>query len=163
MKEVSMSGNLLLCLVVIIVGCSASRSSQIGVTGGRLAPCPDSPNCVSSQSEDKRHAIEPFRYEGAAEAAMQGLIDVIQGMKRARIKTTQERYIHAEFTSFLFRFVDDVEFLLDEGTKTIHVRSASRVGYSDLGVNRKRVEVIRSRFDALLREERLSPGSDRSP
>ncbi len=84
-------------------------------------------------------------------------------MKRARIITAQKGYIHAEFTSFLFRFVDDVEFVLDEGSKTIHVRSASRVGYSDLGVNRKRVEAIRSRFDALQRKERLSPGSDRSP
>ena len=158
-----MSGNLLLYLVVMMVGCSASRPSQIGVTAGRLAPCPDSPNCVSSQSEDKRHAIEPFHYEGTAEAAMQGLIDVIQGMKRARIRTAQKRYIHAEFISFLFRFVDDVEFLLDEESKTIHVRSASRVGYSDLGVNRKRVEAIRSRFDALLKKGRLSPGSDRSP
>ena len=158
-----MSGNWLLCLVVMMVGCSASRPSQIGVTTGRLAPCPHSPNCVSSQSEDKRHAIEPLRYEGAAGAAMQVLIDVIRGMKRARIKTAQERYIHAEFTSFLFRFVDDVEFLLDEGSKTIHVRSASRIGYSDLGVNRKRVEAIRTRFDALLKKERLSPGPDRSP
>jgi uncharacterized protein (DUF1499 family) len=163
MKEAPMSGNLLLCLVVMMVGCSASRPSQIGVAANRLAPCPDSPNCVSSQSEDKRHAIEPFRYEGAAETAMQALIDVIREMKRARIKTAQERYIHAEFTSFLFRFVDDVEFLLDKGAKTIHVRSASRVGYSDLGVNRKRVEAIRSRFDALLRGEILIPGSDRLP
>lgn len=158
-----MSGNCLLCLVVMMVGCSGSRPSQIGVTGGRLAPCPDSPNCVSSQSTDKRHAIEPLRYEGAAEAAMQALIEVIQKMKRTRIKTAQERYIHAEFTSFLFRFVDDVEFLLDEGSKTIHVRSASRVGYSDLDVNRKRVEAVRSRFDALRRKERLTPGTDRSP
>ncbi len=74
-----MSGNWLLCLVAMMVGCSGSRPSQIGVTAGRLVPCPDSPNCVSSQSADKRHAIEPFRYEGAAEAAMQGLIDVIRG------------------------------------------------------------------------------------
>ena len=94
---------------------------------------------------------------------MQALIAVIQKMKRTRIMTVQERYIHAEFTSFLFRFVDDVEFLLDEGSKTIHVRSASRIGYSDLGVNRKRVEAIRTRFDALRRKERIIPGSDRSP
>jgi uncharacterized protein (DUF1499 family) len=163
MKEAFMSGNWLLCLVVMMVGCSGNRPSQIGVTSGKLAPCPDSPNCVSSQSLDKRQAIEPLRYEGAAEAAMQELIDVIQGMKRARITTARERYLHAEFTSLLFRFVDDVEFLLDEGSKTIHIRSASRVGYSDLGVNRKRVEMIRSRFDALRRKERLNPGSDRSP
>jgi uncharacterized protein (DUF1499 family) len=158
-----MSGNWLLCLVVMIAGCSGSRSSQIGVAGGRLAPCPDSPNCVSSQSEDKGHAVAPLRYEGAAEAAMQGLVGVIRGMRGARIEMSQERYIHAEFTSFLFRFVDDVEFLLDDGSKTIHVRSASRVGYSDLGVNRRRVEAIRSRFDALRGKEGLTPGSDRSP
>jgi uncharacterized protein (DUF1499 family) len=163
MKEAFMSVNFLFCLVVLMIGCSGSRPSQIGVTNGRLIPCPDSPNCVSSQSEDERHAIEPLRYEGAAEAAMRGLIDVIRGMKRAHIKTNQERYLHAEFTSFLFRFVDDVEFLLDDGAKTIHVRSASRIGYSDLGVNRKRVEAIRSRFDALRRKGGLIPGSDRSP
>jgi uncharacterized protein (DUF1499 family) len=158
-----MSGHWLLCLVVMIVGCSGSRSSQIGAAGGRLAPCPDSPNCVSSQSEDKGHAVAPLRYEGTAEAAMQKLVGIIRGMRGARIKTVQERYIHAEFTSFLFRFVDDVEFLLDDGSKTIHVRSASRVGYSDLGVNRRRVEEIRSRFDTLRGKEGLNPGSDRLP
>ena len=80
------------------------------------------------------------------------LIEAVSGMKRARIVAAEERYIHAEFTSALFRFVDDVEFLLDSETKTIHVRSASRVGYSDLGVNRRRVEEIRSRFDTLNKE-----------
>jgi len=162
-KEVSVSGNWLLCLVVMMVGCSGNRPSPVEVTGGRLAPCPDSPNCVSSQSPDKRQAIEPLRYEGAAEAAMQALIEVIREMKRTHIQTVQPRYIHAEFTSLLFRFVDDVEFLQDEAAKTIHVRSASRVGTSDLGVNRRRVERIRSRFAALQRQERLTPGSDRSP
>ncbi len=157
-----MSGNWLFCLVVMMIGCTGSRPFQIGVAGGRLAPCPDSPNCVSSQSADKRHAIAPLRYEGAAETAMRELIEVVRGMKGARIKTVQERYIHAEFTSFLFRFVDDIEFLLDDGSKTIHVRSASRVGYSDLGVNRRRVEAIRSRFDTLRGKEGLNPGSDRS-
>jgi uncharacterized protein (DUF1499 family) len=141
-----------ICLVATVVGCSGSRPSQIGVTGGRLPACPDSPNCVSSQSSDSGHAIEPLRYEGAAASALQQLIKTVQGMKRARVVTADRRSIHAEFTSFLFRFVDDVEFLLDEGAKTIHVRSASRTGYSDLGVNRKRVEEIRSRFDAMRRE-----------
>jgi uncharacterized protein (DUF1499 family) len=158
-----MSGSWLVCLVVMMVGCSGSRSSQIGAAGGRLAPCPDSPNCVSSQSGDEGHAVAPLRYEGTAEAAMRELAEVIRGMRGARIRTIRERYIHAEFTSFLFRFVDDVEFLLEDGSKTIHVRSASRVGYSDLGVNRRRVEAIRSRFDALRGKKGLTPGSDRSP
>jgi uncharacterized protein (DUF1499 family) len=141
-----------ICLVVMMVGCSGSRHAQMGMTDGRLAACPDSPNCVSSQSTDPRHAIDPLRYDGTAEKARELLIEAVSGMKRARIVAAEERYIHAEFTSALFRFVDDVEFLLESETKTIHVRSASRVGYSDLAVNRRRVEEIRSRFDTLNKE-----------
>jgi uncharacterized protein (DUF1499 family) len=144
-----MSRLCLLYLVVMMVGCSGTRPSPIGVTGGRLSACPASPNCVSSQSPDKEHAVEPLRYKGTAEQAKRFLIEALLGMKRVRIVTAEERYLHAEFTSALFRFVDDVEFLLDDRTKTIHVRSASRVGYSDLGVNRKRVEAIRARFETL--------------
>ena len=147
-----MSRYWLLPLVVMIVGCAGNRHSQMGVTGGRLAACPDSPNCVSSQSADPRHAIDPLRYEGTAQKARERLVKAISAMKRARIVVAEERYIHAEFTSAFFRFVDDAEFLLDDGTRTIHVRSASRVGYSDFGVNRRRVEEIRSRFDALNKE-----------
>jgi len=147
-----MSRHWFICLVVMMVGCSGNRHAQVGMTGGRLAACPNSPNCVSSQSADPRHAIDPLRYEGTAEKARELLIEVVSGMKRARMIVAEERYLQAEFTSALFRFVDDVEFLLDSGTKTIHVRSASRVGYSDLGVNRRRVEEIRSRFDALRQE-----------
>ena len=139
-----MSRHWFICLVVMMVGCAGNRHSQMGLSGGRLAACPDSPNCVSSQSADPRHAIDPLRYEGTAQKARERLVKAISGMKRARIVTAEERYIHAEFTSALFRFVDDVEFLLDDGTRTIHVRSASRVGYSDFGVNRRRVEEIRS-------------------
>jgi len=147
-----MSRYWLLYLTVMMVGCAGNRHSQMGVIDGRLAACPDLPNCVSSQSTDPRHAIDPLRYEGTAEKARRFLIEAVSGMKRARIVAAEERYIHAEFTSALFRFVDDVEFLLDDGTRTIHVRSASRVGYSDLGVNRRRVEEIRLRFDALNKE-----------
>ncbi len=157
-----MSGNWLI-LAVLVIGCAGSRPSPAGPDGGGLAPCPGTPNCVSSQSTDQRHAVAPLRYEGAAGAAMQRLIEVIRGMKRARITTVRERYLHAEFTSLIFRFVDDVEFLLEEETQTIHLRSASRVGTSDLGVNRRRVEAIRSRYDALRGKEELSPGTDRSP
>ena len=147
-----MSRHWFICLVVMMVGCAGNRHSQMGLSGGRLAACPDSPNCVSSQSADPRHAIDPLRYEGTAQKARERLVKAISGMKRARIVTAEERYIHAEFTSALFRFVDDVEFLLDDGTRAIHMRSASRVGYSDFGVNRRRVEEIRSRFDALNKE-----------
>ena len=125
-----MSRYCLLYLAVIVVGCSEARSAQIGMTGGRLLICPDSPNCVSSQSGDPRHVIAPLRYEGTAEKARELLIKAVSGMRRSRIVISEELYLHAEFTSTFFRFVDDVEFLLDDGKKLIHVRSASRVGYS---------------------------------
>jgi uncharacterized protein (DUF1499 family) len=147
-----MSRYWLLYLAVMMVGCSGNRHAQVGLTDGKLTACPDSPNCVSSQSADPRHAIDPLRYEGTVGKARELLIEAVSGMKRARMTVVEERYLQAEFTSALLRFVDDVEFLLDDGAKTIHVRSASRVGYSDLGVNRRRVEEIRSRFDALNKE-----------
>ena len=124
----------------------------IGVTVDKLRLCPDSPNCVSSQSGDPRHAIAPIRYEGTAEKARELLIEAVSRMKRSRIVISEKLYLHAEFTSAFFRFVDDVEFLLDDEKKLIHVRSASRVGNSDFGVNRMRVEEIRTRFDALIKE-----------
>ena len=143
-----MNGIVLLLPIVLIIGCSAGRPANLGINNGKLLPCPDSPNCVSSQSQDKKHFIEPIRYEGDQQQAMDRMIAVIQGMKRSRIVVVRDDYIHAEFTSAIFRFVDDVEFYIDDKAKTIHMRSASRIGYSDLGVNRKRLDKIKSMFNA---------------
>ncbi len=136
----------ILLLSAVVFGCSASRPAHPGMTDGKFQPCPDSPNCVSSQSPDKKHFIEPIRYEGTQQQAKERLMAVIQRMKRSKIVTITDQYIHAEFTSAFFRFVDDVEFYFDDVSKTLHVRSASRIGHSDFGVNRKRIEELRSRF-----------------
>ena len=136
----------ILLLSAVVFGCSASRPANPGMTDGKFQPCPDSPNCVSSQSPDKKHFIEPIHYEGTQQQAKERLMAVIQGMKRSKIVTVTDQYIHAEFTSAFFRFVDDVEFYFDDRAKTLHVRSASRIGRSDFGVNRKRIEELRSRF-----------------
>jgi len=130
-------------IAVLFVGCAGSRPARMGVTDGKFIPCPESPNCVSSQSTDKIHAIEPLSYKGTLPEAQARLLAVIKGMKRANIVTEQEHYIHAEFTSAIFRFVDDAEFYIDDAQKVIHVRSAARLGYSDFCVNRKRMETIR--------------------
>lgn len=142
-----MNGFVVFLFIIMILGCSAYRPLNLGITDGKLSPCPDSPNCVSSQSSDKRHFIEPLRYEGTEQMAMERLIEVIQEMKRCRIITMEDHYIHAEFTSAFFRFVDDVEFYFDSEAKIIHMRSASRIGYSDFGVNRQRMEKVRSLFN----------------
>ncbi|MHB8844323.1 MAG: DUF1499 domain-containing protein [Nitrospirota bacterium] len=134
---------------LVLIGCTGARPANLGVHDGNLQPCPSSPNCVSSRSTDREHAVEPLRFSGPAPEAMTALGAVISKMKRASIVTLTGSYLHAEFTSAVFRFVDDAEFLLDDETSTIHVRSASRVGSSDLGVNRRRIEAIRQAWHAL--------------
>lgn len=112
-----------------------------------LAPCPDRPNCVSSQSADKANAIAPLTFKSTASNAIADLKRIVGSMKGASIIQESLTYLHVEFESALFRFVDDVEFCLDNAAKLIHIRSASRIGYSDLGVNRRRVEKIRKAWE----------------
>lgn len=120
--------------------------NPVGLTEGRLRSCPKSPNCVCSQDQDTGHQIEPLRITGVPREAWDRLRDLILELPRTRIVSRDDHYLHAEFTTPLMRFVDDVEFLLDETAGVIHVRSASRIGYSDLGANRKRIEAIRQRW-----------------
>ena len=113
-----------------------------------LAPCPDRPNCVSSLAEDEEHRVEPLPLDGKPEEALERLRRIIEEMPRATVDEADEEYLKARFKSRVFGFTDDLELQVDAEAGVIHVRSASRVGYSDLGVNRKRVEEIRSRFEA---------------
>lgn len=108
----------------------------------RLAPCPSSPNCVSSLRDSEKHAIAPYRYEKTLAEAKAVLKQVFGELSRTTLVQEKEVSLHYEVRSFLFRFVDDVDILFDDATKTIHFRSASRVGYSDFGVNRKRMEEV---------------------
>lgn len=111
-----------------------------------LRPCPASPNCVStlSPANDERHVIAPFRYRKPKAEAREALKEILRTLPRTRLVEEDESYLHYEFTSLLLRFVDDVEFLFDDEAKIIHFRSASRTGYGDLGVNRKRMEEVRA-------------------
>jgi uncharacterized protein (DUF1499 family) len=112
-----------------------------------LKPCPASPNCVSSVAEeDDTHRVAPLSWAGDLAEAKARLRHAVQAAGHATIVVEEDRYWRVEFRSRVFRFVDDVEFLFDPATRLIHVRSASRVGRSDLGVNRKRVEKIRALF-----------------
>jgi uncharacterized protein (DUF1499 family) len=131
---------------LILVQCSGIRLASPGIFDGKLSPCPASPNCVSSQSPDKAHYVEPLRYQDSMAEARERLLGVIASFPRTRLATLLDNYIHCEFTSALFRFVNDVEFHFDDTAKTIHLRSASRTGYSDLGLNRRRIEHIREKF-----------------
>jgi uncharacterized protein (DUF1499 family) len=132
---------------VFAISCSGKTPGSIGVKDGKLAACPDKPNCVSSMTEDKSHFIEPFPYSGNSGKAKSVLLEIVKSQDRTKIISDSENYIHAEYRSKLFRFVDDVEFLIDDKAKTVHIRSASRLGYSDMGVNGKRVEGLRLIFN----------------
>lgn len=118
----------------------------------RLDPCPTSPNCVSTQAQaqDAGHAIPPFRYRKSRVEAKEALKEIIRSLPRTKLVEEDESYLHYEFTSLLLRFVDDVEFLFDDETKTLHFRSASRTGYGDLGVNRTRMEQVRALVEGKL-------------
>ncbi|PJZ69571.1 hypothetical protein CH373_08630 [Leptospira perolatii] len=133
---------------VVFSNCTGTRPTNIGIREGRLADCPSTPNCVASHlsPNDTEHFIQALTYPGSAQDARTKLVGVIQSLPRTNIVTNKEDYIYAEFTSFTFRFVDDVEFYFPAGTKNIQVRSASRLGRSDFGVNRNRIEKIRGLF-----------------
>ena len=130
---------------------SGRRPPDLGVRDGKLKACPSKPNCVCSQTVgDPGHFIEPLRFEGDAIRAWKTLHSAIAGMERAQIITDEPNYMYAEFTTRLMGYVDDAEFVLDASNHLIHVRSASRLGYRDFGVNRERIEAVRTRFAAAL-------------
>lgn len=112
----------------------------------KLVACPNSPNCVSSQALDADHLITPFKITGNVEDAWMALKNALISQSRTVITSETDGALHAQTTSLVFRFVDDIDAILDADAKLIHIRSASRTGYSDFGVNRKRVETLRSQL-----------------
>ncbi len=148
-RGVFVAGGLAVLLGVMIVGhWFAGKPQGLGVVNGRLAKCPDSPNCVCSQEDRESHRTQPLKFSGDPQAAFSRLVQIIQSQARTKITEQTAIYLRVEFTTPVLRFVDDVEFLLVPDEHVIHVRSASRVGHTDLGVNRNRVEKIRAAFNS---------------
>ena len=113
-----------------------------------LAPCPDSPNCVSTLATDEEHGISPLAFRGSTDETMEAIVSVVKQMVRTRIITRDRLYLHAQYRTRI-GFVDDVEFVLVEGEQRVDFRSASRVGYSDLGLNRRRMDEFISIYEGL--------------
>lgn len=132
-----------LVLALATVSCMSSPATS-GPNGGRLTPCPTSPNCVCSQDIGSAAYIEPIHTTGSAPETLAKVKAIVLALPRTRLVEERPDYLRFEFRSRIFRFVDDVEFLASGTDPAIQVRSASRTGYSDLGVNRKRIESIRS-------------------
>lgn len=129
-----------------VMSSTAEPPDHLANAKTRLEACGGTPNCVSSQTESARHKVEPLHVTGPADAALDRALRAIESMPRSRVITSTDRYVHAEYRSLLFRFVDDLELLYDGDIPGFHVRSASRSGHSDLGVNRRRVEALRERL-----------------
>ncbi|WP_255033936.1 DUF1499 domain-containing protein [Rhodoferax sp. TH121] len=150
---------LVIAAVLLLVGqlgmLKGTAPTDLGVKEGRLKPPARTPNSVSSQAnlypdhpQNNYAAIPPLAYQGDSKAAMARLLSVVQAQPGTVIVSQTDTYIYAQSTTRLLRFTDDVEFWLDLSKQTIHVRSASRIGRKDFGVNRQRVETIRAQFNS---------------
>lgn len=123
-----------------------SSKKPIGIKDGKFQPCPKSPNCVSTQSDDEKRKIEPLKYTGTIDEAKLKIKEIIKTFKRTTLITEEDLYLHFEFRTAIFKFIDDVEFYFDDSTKFIHFRSAARMGWSDMGVNRKRMHKVSEKY-----------------
>lgn len=149
-----------LACALAMASCAGQRPDDLGVHDGLLRDCPASPNCVSSESTNPAHMIPAFYLTTDNAAGWKAARDAVAAMPRTTIVTETADYLHAECASRVFGFVDDVELHLRGDPGVIAVRSASRVGYSDMGVNRKRIELLRNELFRLRALERETGGSD---
>ncbi|MBD3228444.1 MAG: DUF1499 domain-containing protein [Candidatus Lokiarchaeota archaeon] len=127
-----------------------SEERKVGLKDdGKFYPCPEKHVCVSTQApkDDEKHYIEPLPLNNSLEEAKRKMIDIIKSMSRTEILENKDNYLRAKFTTFLFKFKDDVEFYFDEEDNLIHIRSQSRIGGFDWNKNRNRVKKIKKKFN----------------
>lgn len=135
---------MLLAAIVFLSSCAGRQPQHIGVKDQSLAQCKSTPNCVSSFANKERHQIPALELKLPPEQAWPIVNQLVRSNSAAQIISLRERYLHAEYTSRTMRFIDDLELLVSPDNKRIEVRSASRIGYSDGGVNRTRIESLRA-------------------
>jgi len=146
----SVIGVFFLAIVIyfFVLGYLSQAKAANGLVDGKLSACGNKPNCVSSEmNKESDHFIEPIKYQGDDNIRLK-MLTAITAMN-GEVESDSDEYIAATFTSGFFRFTDDVEIRIVAAEKTIHLRSASRVGHSDFGVNRKRMETLRSLFNSV--------------
>ncbi len=137
---------ILMRLIVILV---SPRPKEIGVKEGKLAPNKPSPNGVSTQMEDEYHKIDPIPFKETLQATHDKIVEAIKAYPRTKIvkDNLEDKYLYANFMSKSWGFIDDVEFYFDEDNQVVQFRSQSRIGYGDMGENRKRMEWIRAFYE----------------
>ncbi len=142
MKIVIVLLGVIVILTLLMVAKNMKTPSGIGVTAGKLAPLPNRPNAVSSQTENGDKHVPPFPFKGTLEASKSKILEVLDEYGNISVISSDGDYIHAISTTPRMRFKDDLEFFFDEQAALIHFRSASRLGYSDMGLNRERYDVL---------------------
>jgi uncharacterized protein (DUF1499 family) len=145
--------SVLFLFIVLVIGrllflSMTSKAPDANLLNGILRPCPQTPNCISSEDDESLYKIDPLSFNSSSEQAWKDLKTAI-GESGGKTRHFDETYLWATYTSKVFRFVDDMEFRLVAEKKIIQIRSGSRVGHSDLGVNRKNVERLRKQFDLI--------------
>ena len=138
---------ILLSLILLTTMAQGASAKELMVRDQSLLPCPTSPNCVSTMATEESQAIAPFAYQKPLYEAKARLIQIFSGFPRTELVKEEEAYLHFEARSFFLQFVDDVEFVFEEESKTIHFRSAARSGHYDFGVNRKRMVDLRGMLE----------------
>ena len=139
--------SIVMMLGLAMLSFNSGTAPTLGVTEGKLVPCPASPNCVSTQTDSQAHKMQPIAWRGTRQIAVSRIEETIsRDFPRATLVEEGPGYLRYEFRSLIFRFVDDVEFFVDDAAAEIHYRSASRVGHSDLGANRSRMKKIVAGF-----------------
>jgi uncharacterized protein (DUF1499 family) len=132
-------------VILVIVNANAEPATSLGIQDGRFSACPKSPNCVSTMSADEEHLMQPISFKGSVDAAMER-VKALVAANGWKIVSEERDYLHSVATTTLLRFIDDVEFYFDTEAQLLHFRSASRLGYSDLGENRRRMQKFRKQF-----------------
>lgn len=139
-------GGLVVIMAVGMVVKNNKTPNNLGVNNSELAPMPSSPNAVSTQTDDEDKKVEPFEFKGDLENSKKVIIDVLDKIDKVKIVKNEEDYIYSVFETKTMKYKDDVEFYFDKENKLIHFRSASRIGYSDMGLNKERYEKIRKMY-----------------
>lgn len=148
MKFVLIIAALIAAGLVYLLLNTARAPTNLGVSDGRLAPLPGTPNAVSSQARDPQYRVSPFPFRDDLQTTMSSLTDTLDAHGGMTIVQKDSNYLHAVHTTPLLRFKDDLEFYLDEQNRVVHFRSASRVGSSDLGLNRDRYNRLMTLYTA---------------
>ncbi|MEM1282237.1 MAG: DUF1499 domain-containing protein [Chlamydiota bacterium] len=146
MKFIFISIITLIAFAIVVLWVSNKRvPSNLGVKNGMFSPCPNKPNCVSSQSRNSQQYVDPFDVKDV-ENPIKRIKSIVLEIPKTKIVSEENDYLHVTFSSKTFSFIDDAEFYYDRDNELVQVRSAARAGYSDLGVNRKRIEWIRAQL-----------------